>query len=175
MARAIMIGRFQPIHKGHVEVIKQILQEVDELVIGVGSSQEGHTLENPFTAEERVRMIGRALEEAGVDRSRTRIVPIPDVHDDKLWAPHVVKLSPEFSAVYSGNPWVQRLFREAGYEVRAPPPFKRKEYQGMEIRDRMLKGEEWEHLVPGAVLAVMREIKAAERLRELSKTGYLLR
>lgn len=169
MAQAIMIGRFQPIHKGHVEVIKQILQEVDELVIGVGSSQEGHTLENPFTAEERVRMIERALEEARIDRSRTQIVSIPDVHDDKLWVSHVAKLSPEFSAVYSGNPWVQRLFKEAGYEVRALPPFKRKEYQGMEIRDRMLKGEEWEHLVPVAVLAVMREIKAAERLKELSK------
>ncbi|MDI6884164.1 MAG: nicotinamide-nucleotide adenylyltransferase [Hadesarchaea archaeon] len=165
-----MIGRFQPIHKGHVEVIKQILEEVDELIIGIGSSQEGNTLDNPFTAEERVYMIERALEEAAVDRSRVNVVLIPDVHNDKIWASHVVKLSPRFSVVYSGNPWVQRLFMEAGYEVRTPPPFKRKEYQGMEIRDRMLKGEEWEHLVPESVLAVMREIKGVERLKELSKT-----
>jgi len=166
---AIMVGRFQPVHKGHIEVVRQILQEVDELIIGVGSSQEGYTFENPFTADERVLMIEKALKEARVDRSRIHIVQIPDVHDDKRWAPHVVSLSPEFSVVYSGNPWVQRLFKEAGYEVRAPPPFRRKEYQGMEIRDRMLRGEKWEHLVPESVLDMMRKINAVERIEKVSK------
>lgn len=165
-----MIGRFQPIHKGHVEVIKHILQEVDELIIGIGSSQEGHTLENPFTANERGLMIKKALEEAGIDRSRTHIVPISDVHNDAIWVSHVVSLTPQFSVVYSRNPWVQRLFKEAGYEVRTQPPFKRKEYQGAGIRDRIIKGGEWEDLVPKAVLEVMWEIKAVERLKGLSKT-----
>lgn len=169
MIRALMVGRFQPVHKGHVEVIKQILQEVDELIIGIGSSQEGHTFENPFTADERVLMIEAALKEAKVDRSRVHIVQIPDIHDDKKWVPHVVSLSPEFSIVYSGNPWVQRLFREAGHEVRVPPPYKRKEYQGMGIRDRMLKGEKWEDLVPESVLNIMQKIDAVNRLKKVSK------
>ena len=169
MICALMVGRFQPVHKGHIEVVNQILREVDELIIGIGSSQEGHTFENPFTADERVLMIEKALEEAKVDRSRIHIVQIPDVHNDKKWVPHVVSLSPKFSVVYSGNPWVQRLFKEAGYEVRAPPPFKRKEYQGMEIRDRMLKGEKWEHLVPESVLELMQKINAVGRLEKVSK------
>ncbi len=37
--RGIFVGRFQPVHKGHMEVIKGILQDVDELVIIIGSSQ----------------------------------------------------------------------------------------------------------------------------------------
>ena len=166
--RAIMVGRFQPVHKGHIEVVKQILQEVGELIIGVGSSQEGYTFENPFTADERVLMIEKALKEAKVDRSRVHVVQIPDIHDDERWVSHVVSLTPKFSIAYSGNPWVQRLFREAGHEVRIQPPFKRKEYQGMEIRDRMLKGEKWEHLVPESVLDVMRKIKAVERIEKTS-------
>ena len=170
VARGIMIGRFQPVHKGHVEVIKQILQEVDELIIGIGSSQEGYTFENPFTAEERMLMLEKALEEAKVDRSRVHIVLIPDIHDDKRWVPHVVSLSPEFSVVYSGNPWVQRLFTEAGYEIRAPPPFRREEYKGMEIRDRMLKGEKWEDLVPRSVLDIMQKINAVERMERISRS-----
>jgi nicotinamide-nucleotide adenylyltransferase len=169
VTRGIMVGRFQPVHKGHIEVIKQALQEVDELIIGVGSSQEGYTFENPFTAEERMLMIKRALEEAGIDRSRIHIVLIPDVHDDKKWVSSVLSLSPEFSVVYSGNPWVQRLFREAGYEVRVPPPFRREEYQGMEIRDRMLKGEKWEDLVPNSVLELMQKINAVERMERISR------
>ncbi len=167
--RALIVGRWQPLHKGHIEVFKQILREVDELIIGIGSSQEGNMFENPFTAEERVLMIENALKEAKVDRSRVHIVQIPDIHDDARWVSHVVSLTPKFSIAYSGNPWVQRLFREAGFEVRVQPPFKREEYKGMEIRDRIFKGEKWEHLVPVSVLEVMRKVKAVERLRRMTK------
>ncbi len=169
--RGILIGRFQPPHKGHIEVFKQILDEVDELVVGIGSAQESHTLENPFTADERMLMLRKAIAEARIDLARVHLAPIPDIHDDTRWVSHVVSLSPEFSVVYSGNPWVKRLFEEAGFEVRTPPLFKRKEYWGTEIRDRMIKGGRWEDLVPKSVLDVMREIKAVERLRELSKTS----
>jgi len=175
VTRGILIGRFQPPHKGHVEVAGQILREVDELIVGVGSAQESHTLENPFTAGERILMISRALAEAGIDLSRVHIIPIPDVNNHAVWVSHVVSLSPPFSVIYSGNPLVKRLFKEAGFEVRTPPMFKRKEYWGAEIRDRMIKGGKWEQLVPKSVLEVMKEIKAVERLKDLSKTDYLLK
>lgn len=168
--RALFVGRFQPVHGGHLETFKHILNESDELIIGIGSSREGRTLENPLTAEERVVMLEKALKEAGIDRARVRIVEIPDIHDDARWVSHVKSLTPEFSVVYSGNPWVQRLFRGAGYEVRVQPQFKRDEFQGMEIRERILKGEKWEHLVPKSVLEFMQEVGAAERLKRLSKT-----
>jgi nicotinamide-nucleotide adenylyltransferase len=173
--RGIIIGRFQPPHRGHIEVSTQILREVDELIVGIGSAQESHTFENPFTAGERVLMLTRALAEAGIDLSRVHLIPIPDVNNHAIWVSHVCSLSPPFEVVYSGNPLVKRLFKEAGFKTKTPPMFKRKEYWGTEIRDRMLKGKRWEELVPKAVLEVMREIKAVERLRDLSKTDHLLR
>ncbi|HDH28034.1 MAG TPA: nicotinamide-nucleotide adenylyltransferase, partial [Euryarchaeota archaeon] len=51
--RALLIGRFQPFHKGHLAVIKKILSEADELIIVVGSSQHRGAVENPFSADER--------------------------------------------------------------------------------------------------------------------------
>jgi len=39
----------------------------------------------------------------------------------------------------------------------------------------MIKGKNWEELVPKSVLGVMKEIKAVARLKDLSKTDYLLR
>lgn len=173
--RAMIIGRWQPPHKGHIEVAKQILREVDELIVGIGSAQESHTLENPFTAGERVLMLTRALAEAGIDLSRVHLIPIPDVNNNAVWVSHVISLSPPFEIVYSGNPLVRRLFKEAGFKTKIQPMFKRKEYWGTEIRDRMIKGGRWEELVPKAVVEVMREIKAVERLKDLSKTDYLLR
>ncbi len=172
--RAMIIGRWQPPHKGHIEVAKQILREVDELIVGIGSAQESHTLENPFTAGERVLMLTRALAAAGIDLSKVHIIPIPDVKNHAIWVSHVVSLSPPFEIVYSGNPLVRRLFKEAGFKTKIQPMFKRKEYWGTEIRDRMIKGGQWEELVPKAVVEVMREIKAVERLKDLSKTDYLL-
>ncbi|MEM2192501.1 MAG: nicotinamide-nucleotide adenylyltransferase, partial [Candidatus Hadarchaeales archaeon] len=172
--RALVIGRFQPPHKGHIEVMKQILKEVDELVIGIGSAQESHTLENPFTAGERVLMLTRALAEEKADLAKIHIIPIPDVNNNAIWVSHVVSLSPPFHVVYSGNPLVRRLFKEAGFETKKPPMMRRKEYWGTEIRKRMIKGKNWQSLVPKAVVDVIEEIKGIERLKDLSKTDYLL-
>ena len=65
--RALFIGRFQPFHKGHLEAVKMILKENDEIIIAVGSAQYSHKLENPFTAGERITMIRKALEEEKVE------------------------------------------------------------------------------------------------------------
>jgi len=173
--RGMFIGRFQPPHKGHVEIVKKILQEVDEVIIGIGSAQESHTLENPFTAGERELMITRSLADEKVDLSKIHIIPIPDVNNNAVWVSHVVSLSPPFHIVYSGNPLVRRLFKEVGFETKKPPMIKRKEYWGTEIRERMIKNKSWRELVPKAVVSVMHEIDGVRRLRDLSKTDYLLR
>ena len=65
--RAILIGRMQPIHNGHMQIINEILNEVDEIIIGIGSAQLSHELKDPFTAGERIVMINQALADEGVD------------------------------------------------------------------------------------------------------------
>ncbi len=50
---ALLIGRFQPFHNGHLEVVKTISKKCDRMIIGIGSAQLSHTFENPFTAGER--------------------------------------------------------------------------------------------------------------------------
>ena len=55
--RALFIGRFQPFHKGHLKIIQQASETYDQILVGIGSSQYSHTVDNPFTAEERTEMI----------------------------------------------------------------------------------------------------------------------
>ncbi|MEM3079801.1 MAG: adenylyltransferase/cytidyltransferase family protein, partial [Thermoproteota archaeon] len=52
-SRGLFIGRFQPFHLGHLKAVEYIINRVDEVIIGIGSAQYSHTLENPFTAGER--------------------------------------------------------------------------------------------------------------------------
>ena len=171
--RGIMIGRFQPPHKGHIQVIKKMLEKVDELIIGLGSAQLSHELDDPFTAGERILMLNKALAKSEIDLDRVYLIPIPDVNNNALWVSNVLSFSPPFSLVFSGNPLVKRLFKEHGFDVEEPPMFNREGFRGTEIRSRMLNDEKWTHLVPEGVVEVVREIKGERRLKDLSKTDFM--
>ena len=166
--RGILIGRMQPVHNGHMEVIKQILKEVDEIIIGIGSAQLSHELKDPFTAGERIVMMSQALAEKDIDPSRYYIIPMQDINFNAIWVSHVKMLTPPFSIVYSGNPLVKQLFSEEGYEVRQPPLYDRKHLSGSEVRKRILNDDDWQELVPKAVVDVINEINGVERLNNLS-------
>ena len=168
--RGLFVGRFQPFHKGHLQVVKEILNEVGELVIVVGSAQYSHRIDNPFTTGERLVMIRKALEEAKIDLNRIWIVPVPDVHIHMVWVAAVEGYTPRFDVVYSNEPLTRRLFIEAGYEVKSIRFYKREVYSATEIRERMLKGENWEELVPKSVAEFIKEIGGVERLKDLTKT-----
>ena len=166
--RGILIGRMQPVHNGHMEVIKRILEEVDEIVIGIGSAQLSHEVKDPFTAGERVLMMTQALAEINVDPSRYYIIPMQDINFNAIWVSHVKMLTPPFSILYSGNPLVKQLFSEEGYEVRQPPLYDRLNLSGTEVRRRILKDENWQELVPNATVELLREIDGVNRLKNLS-------
>lgn len=166
--RAILIGRMQPVHNGHMQVIKKILEEVDEIIIGIGSAQLSHEPKDPFTAGERVVMMSQALAEMDVDSSRYYIIPMQDINFNAIWVSHVKMLTPPFSIVYSGNSLVKQLFSEEGFEVRQPPLYDRLHLSGTEVRRRILSDENWRELVPNATADVLEEINGIERMKNLS-------
>jgi nicotinamide-nucleotide adenylyltransferase len=168
--RGLYVGRFQPFHLGHLGAIKDILKEVEELIIVIGSAQYSHNLSNPFTAGERLVMTRKALEEAGIDFSRVWVVPVPDVHLHMMWVSSVGGYTPSFDVVYSNEPLTRRLFIEAKFKVEAIRFHERKLYSSTEIRERMLKDESWEKLVPKSVAAFIKEIDGVNRLRDLTKS-----
>ncbi len=174
-SRALYIGRFQPFHLGHLEAIKYILNSSREIIIVVGSAQESHTLENPFTAGERVYMIRLALNEIGVDPTRYYIIPVVDLDIHGIWVSHVCSYVPKFDVVYSNEPLTRRLFIESGFRVESIPFFKRDLCSATEIRRRMLAGSSWEELLPKSVATYIKEIKGVERLRDLAKTDKVVK
>ncbi len=164
--RALYIGRFQPYHLGHHEILTQITEEIDELVICIGSAQISHELTDPFTGGERLLMIKSAIDELPI---RCYVIPVMDVMRNAIWVAHVVSLTPRFERVYSNNPLIKRLFAEAGFEVKGTPLYRREVYSGTEIRRRIISGEEWKNLVPGGVLKVMEECDGISRMHDLTK------
>ena len=168
--RGLYVGRFQPFHLGHLSAIKEVLKEIDELVVVIGSAQYSHNFNNPFTAGERLVMVRKALEESGVDSGKVWIVPVPDVHLHMMWVSSVEGYTPHFDVVYSNEPLTRRLFMEAGYQVKPIRFFDRKDYSSTEIREKMVKDENWEKLVPKSVRTLIKEIDGVNRLKDLTKT-----
>jgi len=166
MKRGFYIGRFQPYHNGHQSVLEHIASKVDEIIIGVGSAQLSHHVDNPFTAGERVMMITRALENLDCP---FYVIPIEDIQRNALWVAHVRSMAPPFDICYSSNPLVVRLFRESGIKVQSPAMYERELLSGTEIRRRILAGEPWKNLVPKAVVKVLGEIDATARLRHIAQ------
>lgn len=147
---ALFIGRFQPFHQGHLDAILQILEHEKEIIIAIGSAQYSRLPENPFTAEERTRMIVATLGEK-------KIILVPDIHADAAWVSHIEKLLPPFGLVYTSSPEVKKLFDAAGtHEVKTLKM--RKQISATEVRRRMKNGENWEDLVPVAVAKILKEI-----------------
>jgi nicotinamide-nucleotide adenylyltransferase len=162
--RAFYIGRFQPYHLGHQQVLEQISQEADEIVIGIGSAQLSHTASDPFTSGERVIMITRSLEHLS---KVLYVIPIEDIRRNAVWVAHVCSMTPHFDVVYTNNPYTIRLFEESGFNVKKSPLYQREKFSGTEIRRRMLSNEPWKHLVPIAAANVIEEIDGVRRLKDV--------
>ncbi len=169
--RALLIGRVQPFHRGHLEVVRRVRADrpTAPVLIGVGSAEESYTWENPFTAGERLEMIGLALAEAKVDG--TLLVPIMDISRHALWVNYLEALLPTFDRVYTNNPLTRLLFERAGYLVESPPLFDRERFEGARIREQLAEGSGWKDAVPPAVAAYLDEIGAPARLHVLKQTA----
>jgi len=170
LTTGLYVGRFQPFHLGHLEAVKHILNKVDELVIVVGSAHDSHTVDNPFTAGERITMIRLALKETKIDANRYTVLPLPDAEFHKVWVSHLLSQTPSFDLVFTNEPLTGRLLKEAGMRVEKIPMFNRTAFTATEVRKRIIEGKNWEELLPKSVAAYVKQIKGEERMREISQT-----
>jgi bifunctional NMN adenylyltransferase/nudix hydrolase len=81
---AVFIGRFQPYHNGHHHVIQQGLQQAERLVVLCGSSHMPPSHRNPWSFQERKRMILDSFVPA--DAERITVLPLIDSpYNDAVW------------------------------------------------------------------------------------------
>lgn len=160
--RGLIIGRFQPLHKGHLAAIREALAACDDLVVVIGSAEDSHTSENPFTAGERYQMLISSLDED--ERSRIHIIPVRDVNRYAAWVSHVESYVPPFDVIFSNNGLTRSLFSGAGYQARRTKAYNAKLYSGTEIRRRIGAGEKWKDLVPAPVASIVEGLDGRQRL-----------
>ena len=160
----LFIGRFQPLHNGHLHDLKEAIKFSDKVIVGVGSSNESNTTDNPFSFEERKNMIEKVIKKEHLQK--IEILPIPDINDDKEWVNHVLKITGNIDIVYTGNNWVKRLFSQKNIEVRTVTIIDN--INATKIRKRISKNEDWEELVPIEVTQEIKKIEGINRIKEIN-------
>ena len=171
--RGLMLGRFQPFHKGHLALARQILKECDELVIAIGSAQFNYIEKDPFTAGERFAMVHAALVEAGLSLSKCYIVPIANDENNARWLANLRSMLPQFGYIYTGNTYVAHLahIQDPAIRIRRPKFESKKDYNGTNIRRLVVAGGKWKALVPPAVAREIESVDGVERIKLLASSG----
>ncbi len=91
-AFGVFIGRFQPLHVGHEHVIARTLEQVDRLIVLVGSANVARDPRNPFTYAEREAMLRSAFRHE-VAQGRLIIAPLDDhLYSDTAWVTQVQRI-----------------------------------------------------------------------------------
>lgn len=85
---AVIIGRFQPPHLAHIQLIKQGLEKANSVVLLIGSANQPRTIKNPWTWQEREEMIRACL--SVEEQPRVIVRPLFDkTYNDQLWVKQV--------------------------------------------------------------------------------------
>ena len=169
--RGLMIGRFQPFHRGHLYLVQQILSECNELVIAIGSSQFNYTFSNPFTAGERIHMIHEALIDEKVSLDKVYIIPIPNSENNSIWLQHLKSMVPKFNVLYTGNAFVKGLvIGDENVQIKNPDFLEESKYNGTHIRTCIVSNKNWEKLVPNSVYRMINRMDGISRVRMLYET-----
>jgi nicotinamide-nucleotide adenylyltransferase len=168
--RALFIGRFQPVHNGHVHAIKKLLKKYPEVVVVIGSSEDLFTKENPFTCGERIEMVRACFSKS--DIARIILVPVPDVNDNRIWVDHVLAHIPTVNNVYSNNQLVKMLFSQHGILVKSIEFFERGAKEGETIRKLMAENDPaWKTHLPKKAVEYLESIEADKRIRKIVRMG----
>ena len=168
---AALIGRFQPFHLGHLDLIRQILTESNNVILIIGSSQANFTPHNPFTAGERIQMIRNSLMESKICLEKVTLTHVMDNQNNYGWFSNLKSFAPPFDVLYTGNVFIKLLIEDEKILIREPN-FSRKDlYNGSHIRQLMANDDpRWQNLVPYAVKKIISDLNGTERIRKLNES-----
>lgn len=148
----LVLGRFQPLHPGHLFLIGRAFKENDRVIICIGSAQ----LSEPLSIEERHKRIEAQLEILGYQKGKYRIVDLVDPEPMDIWPSYVKKVC-----------GVTNNTRNTFYRADRLPEKYRKELIELGFRVRIIKRKPFYYRDPSGFYRLL--ISASE-IREIHKS-----
>ncbi|WP_188900170.1 bifunctional nicotinamide-nucleotide adenylyltransferase/Nudix hydroxylase [Deinococcus aerophilus] len=180
----VYIGRFEPPHAAHLQVMLEALHSVQKLIVVIGSARAARNTKNPFTAEERQEIIVAMLRGAGVARSRVLFVEVRDYfYNEGLWLSEVQRGVHAHTRGSSDVALIGHIKDESSYYLRSFPawefipthvvsPLSATAVRRAYFEERL---EEVAGMVPSAVHAFLDAFRATPEYGELRDEYVYLR
>lgn len=93
----LFIGRFQPVHNAHIQILKRATELANKVVVVVGSANQPRTFKNPWTAIERIEMIQRALAVSDIPLDSIAFeTNIDTPYNDSAWAVRIQDIAHKY-------------------------------------------------------------------------------
>ena len=167
MQVGILVGRFQPVHIGHVQAIEFALENSNKLFIVVGSAEKSNQKRNPFTFEERKKMIELAINEKEL-QDNISIIPINDANNHTEWIASIKNTIGEYNIIFTNDELTEKLFKKEETKVINVPLLDRNILSATEVRKRLELDKEWKSLVIPEIVNYLTEINAVERMKSIT-------
>lgn len=161
----LLVGRFQPFHLGHFEALQFALTKVDKLWVGLGSSNQPIQKNNPFSADQRKKMILSSI--PNYMKEKISIYFIPDLDNHIEWIEKINDIVPNFEIIFSNDELTQHLYSKRNVKVISIPFLKRDRLSGTNIRDLITIDQKWDDLVPEGTKKFLIENNAKNHLKNL--------
>jgi len=150
--KALLIGRFQPFHKGHLYLVEKALENADKVIIAIGSANVRDS-KNPFGPMTRRKMIKAVFYKEKIEEKLEKIIFLDDFLDDEKWLDHVKKTAGRFDFVIGNNGWVNGIMKKGGYRILTVPYYQRFYLEGEKIRKLMSENGKWKKRVPSYLIS----------------------
>ncbi len=155
-------GRFNPPHKGHIRLIKKLLKKVDKLIIVIGSSQEKNTKRNPFSGDERKRMIQAFLKEDRVSKNKYTVVILPDGKSLHGSVSNLLSRTPNFNVIFTDKESIAKILKK---KVQVKKLKRTGKVSSTKIRDAIAFDKPWKSLTGKSVVRLISKLNGIKRIK----------
>jgi len=130
------------------------------LIVAVGNAESKNTKRNPFSGDERVKMLKGYLKEQDI-----KVEDVVAVEDGNSWASSIDNLFEKcgkFEILFTDHKTIARL---VGNRVKVVSFERKGDISSTLMRDSIAKGEEWENLTGKSVVSLIRRFDGIARIK----------
>ena len=176
----IVIGRFQPFHLAHQELIQHAISLCERVIVILGSARSASDVKNPFTPKMREEMIRKCFPKENLEFRAVRDYP----YNDHIWTTEIQNTVNQITEEDGDNnakiaivgffkdrsSYYLNMFPQWEFEEFFRPDKKFLSISASRIRENYFSGvDEWKQDVPAEVANYLDEFKQTETFEYLQK------
>jgi bifunctional NMN adenylyltransferase/nudix hydrolase len=172
-AFALVVGRFQPFHLAHQQLLEMAFARAGQVIVALGSHRAASTIKNPWTTTQREQMIRACLVPEHL--ARVHFITVRDyLYNDNLWAAELQAKVHEIVGETKEITLIGHHKDPSSYYLDAFPQWQVIEHpqrlpiSATEIREQYFRGQaEWQEQVSPTICEFLTAFAQTPRYTEL--------